>query len=439
MSDARDQQETPTTASTSEAKKSGLEYPGAVPASAEDLPVITQDDIDAKGKDAGEKGAGKGGSSADSGNPLTGGFGAIRQVRAASKRHASAREQVKSLKTELEKSQKTLDHRNQVESNYQKIVSEQSRQLDMQGQAVTRAESVISEQGAQKSELEKSLAQMKNDHEEQLRPYRELMESTKGRADDAAKTLADAKRQVKTADQQLSDATKRREQNVASANRSVDNSQERLRKAEAELDALRSDDGASPAVVQKKQSDIVAERAHLDAARAELDRATSEGKSLVDSAQTNLFAQRHALETAETAADVAKREADERREEYERLYNKAMAEEKGVSDEIAKRDRAMTTADKELKDAQSKIDEAQRLLDEANDIHSTPEVTADLAASIQQGRQELQKRMKNAQRLARDEKHLRETTRKQRFLFIGAIVLAVLIVAFVVWFVLRTS
>ncbi|MGN0075697.1 MAG: hypothetical protein ACI38Z_01810, partial [Parafannyhessea sp.] len=341
MPDARDKQETQTTANPDEESKSGLEYPDAVPAGAEDLPVITKGDLDAKGKDGAEKN-GKSGAAGDSGNPLTGGFGAIRQVRAASKRHADAREKVKSLKSELEKSQKTLDHRNKVEANYQKIVGEQSKQLDMQGQAVARAESVINEQGAQKSELEKSLAQMKNEHEEQLRPYRELMESTKGRADDAAKTLADAKRQAKAADQQLGDATKRREQSVTSASRSVDNSQERLRKAEAELDALRSDDGASPAVVQKKQSDIVAERAHLDAARAELERATKEGKDLVDGAQANLFAQRHALETAETAADVAKREADERREEYERLYNKAMAEEKGVSDEIAKRDRAMT-------------------------------------------------------------------------------------------------
>lgn len=438
MPDARDQQETQTTQNPGGEPESGLEYPGAVPAGAEDLPVITQGDLDAEGENGSAKGA-RGSGRGESANPLAGGFGAIREVRAASKRHASAREKVKSLKSELEKSQKTLDHRNKVEANYQKIVSEQSRQLDVQGQAAARAESVMDEQGAQRSELEKSLAQMKAEHEDQLRPYRELMESTKGRADDAAKALADARRQAKAADQQLSDATKRREQSVASANRSVDNSQERLRKAEAELDALRSDDGASTAVVQKKQSDIVAEKAHLDAARAELTRATSEGKSLVDSAQSNLFAQRHALETAETAADVAKREADERREEYERLYNKAMAEEKGVSDEIAKRDRAISAADKERADAQSKVAEAQRLLDEANDIHATPEVTADLAASIQQGRQELQDRMKNAQRLARDEKHLRESTRKQRFLFIGAIVLAVLIVALVVWFVLRTS
>ncbi|MGO5211770.1 hypothetical protein [Parafannyhessea sp. LCP21S3_E6] len=418
-------------------KDEGLEYPGAVPVAADELDVITGKDLDRQ-RAKSRKGKGAGATGADSENPLKGGFGAIRQVRAAAKRRAEAHDKVKSLKAELEESQKVLDHRTKIEADYEKIVATQNDALMVQGQASARAQAVMDQQSAEKAELEGRLAQMKTEHEEQLRPYRELMESTKGRADDAAKTLADAKRQAKAADQQLGEATKRREQSVASANRSVDNSQERLRKAEGELDALKADSNASPAVVQKKQSDIVAERAHLDAARADLDRVTNECKQLVDGAQANLAAQRRALESAETAADAAKREADEHREEYERLYNAALAGEKELSDEIAKRDRAITTAGKERQDADARQAEAKKLLDEATEIHATPEVSAELARTIAQGRKELEERMKSAQKLAHEEKHLREATRKQRFLFIGAIVLAVVLVALVATFVMRT-
>ena len=89
--------------------------------------------------------------------------------------------------------------------------------------------------------------------------------------------------------------------------------------------------------------------------------------------------------------------------------------------------------------AQGKSAEAaQKLLDEATEIHATPEVSTELAHTIAQGRKELEERMKSAQKLAHEEKYLREATRKQRFLFIGAIVLAVVLVALVATFVMRT-
>ena len=65
-------------------------------------------------------------------------------------------------------------------------------------------------------------------------------------------------------------------------------------------------------------------------------------------------------------------------------------------------------------------------------------MSTELAHTIAQGRKELEERMKSAQKLAHEEKHLREATRKQRFLFIGAIVLAVVLVALVATFVMRT-
>lgn len=424
-----------------------VDYPGAVDASPDELDVITQADLDAEKSrssrararrqreaEARKKAAKK--SEGDGVAGVFGGFGAIRQVRDASRRHADARDKVKSLKSELDQSQKVLDHRLSIERDYPRIVSKQTETIETQRKASERASAEISRLEDEHSDLQGQLDEMKKIHEEQLRPYRELMESTKGRADDAAKALADAKRLAKAADQQVSDATKRRDQSIASANRSVDNSTERLHKAEAELDALKSDPNAATSVVQKKQSDIVSEKAHLDAARAELERATSEGKRLVDNAQSNLVAQRRALETAEGTADATKHEADAHREEYERLYNKAQDEEKGLSDAIAKRERGIASLKKERAEAEDGAAAAQKVLDEANDVHANPEVTIELRKTIDQGKEELKERQRTAQRLARDEKSLRAATRKQRYLFVGIVALLVVVVVVVLFMVL---
>lgn len=399
------------------------------------LPVITQEDLD---RERTESKAPRGRKAADGDNFIKGSIGAMRKVRDVSKRHATARDKVKSLKDELDKSQKVLDRRVAIERDFDKIMAEQGAVLDTQQKIIQKADQETQDHQAEKATLERQLQQMKADHEEDLRPYRELMESTKGRSDDAAKTLAEAKRRVKSANQQLDDATKRREQNLSSANRSVDNSQERLRKAQDELSSLQRDDDAQPSVIQKKQSDLAAERAHLDAARADLERVTDEGRRLVENAQANLAAQRKALETAEAQADAAKREADASRGEYEHLYNDALAEEKILSENITRHERGIASCAKEREAAQSKAGKAQERLKEARDIHSTPEVTEDLARTIEQGRAELQQRQHAVQRLARDERQLRESTRRERFMLVGLIVLVILIiVALVVFFVVR--
>jgi chromosome segregation ATPase len=275
---------------------------------------------------------------------------------------------------------------------------------------------------------------MKADHEEAIRPYRDLMESTKGRSDDDAKSLAENRRAVKVADQQVADAAKRREQRIANANRAVDNAQERLRKVESELSSLQNGGNASPSAIQKMQSEIVTERAHLDAARDEVARTTAECQQLVDNAQTHLWTQKQSLETAERQASEAKREADARREEYERLYNSALAEEKAIEDEIALRQRAIAETGKEQAESERRQSEAQALLDEANEIHATPEVTQQLRQGIAEGQASLERQESEVNSLARSERRIRETTRTQRYIFIGAAVAVLAVVVLLVWF-----
>ncbi len=365
---------------------------------------------------------------------LKSGLDAIGAVCSAAKQHSVARAQLKRLKKELAKTQSVLDHRTDIESRYGEIVSEKTAEIEGARSAIAACQERTQQLEAEKATFEGQLRQMKADHEEAIRPYRDLMESTKGRSDDDAKSLAENRRAVKVADQQVADAAKRREQRIANANRAVDNAQERLRKVESELSSLQNGGNASPSAIQKMQSEIVTERAHLDAARDEVARTTAECQQLVDNAQTHLWTQKQSLETAERQASEAKREADARREEYERLYNSALAEEKAIEDEIALRQRAIAETGKEQAESERRQSEAQALLDEANEIHATPEVTQQLRQGIAEGQASLERQESEVNSLARSERRIRETTRTQRYIFIGAAVAVLAVVVLLVWF-----
>lgn len=365
---------------------------------------------------------------------LKSGLDAVAAVRAAAKQHSDARAQAKQLKKELDKSKETLAHRLDVDRNYDKILTEQKAVIQKGNEGIARAEAAIEELQTKKSELDATLAQKKADDEAAIRPYRELMESTKGRSDDAARALAEIRRAVKTADQQVADTAKRREQRIAAANRAVDNAQDRLRKVESDLNSLKGSSTASPNALSKMQSELVAERAHLDAAREDVGRVTAECQQLVDNAQTHLWTQKQSLETAERAADDAKREADGRREEYESLYNKAMGGQKEIEARIAEVEKDIDARQTERAEQAQVVFDAQALVDEADDIHSTPEVTKNLQDAIATGKVELEKRQREVDALAAEERQLRESTRAQRFLFIGVAAVAIVIIVLIVSF-----
>ena len=359
------------------------------------------------------------------------GLDAIGAVRDAAKRHAGARSQLKELKRELEKTQEVLDHRVEIEASFDQIVRDETANAESARAEIAQAEADTARLGAERDALEAQLQAMREAHETAIRPYRDLMESTRGRSDDAAKSLAEIRRAVKSADQQVADAAKRREQRIADANRSVDNAQERLRRVEGELASMQSS-GGSPAALSKMQAEVVTERAHRDAARSNVARVTAEGQQLVDNAQTHLWTQKQSLETIERQAEEAKREADERREEYERLYNANLAEEKALEEQVNQRKKSLEETARAKADAEERAGAAEAALEEAREIHATPEVTEQLRHGIQEGESALARQQSEVDSLADTERRLRESTRSKRFLFIGVAVAIVVIVVLLV-------
>lgn len=412
--------------------------PMSYPAYEDDQPLTSQDEPLASEEQPREKPgklarkSKKTGPSA--GQQIMAGFTAVRDVRAAAKQHAEAKAQMKSLKAQLADDRKALDHRLSIEADYDSIVATQTAELadarEVQAEAAQRISALQAEVEATSSEL----VALRAEHEEQLRPYKNLMETTKGRADDTALELADARRALKSAEAQLNDAAKRRDQSIASKNRAVDNATERLRRVQSELDRLSKDSDASPTALPKVRDEVAAERARLDAARADVEKATADGKQMVENAQASVWSHKQALEAIEDQAADAKSEAAAAREEYDALYKDAKAAEDKLDAVIKDRTRQITEAESERDAAQARIDTASALLDEANEIHGTPEITAQMSAHVQEEQAELEQQQVTVRELARSEKQIRSKTRKNRIMFFAAIAGLVLVIALVVWF-----
>lgn len=367
---------------------------------------------------------------------LKAGAFALRDVRNASRQSADARVQAKKIEEALESDQEVLDHRREIESSYASIVEGQSRVVaDAKAQAAS-ARQRFEGLGEEHAALLADLDELKAANASELRPYKRIAETAKGALDDANRSLSEAKRAVKTAEGQVRDAADRREQSVSSANRALDNAQARQLRVQDDLKKLQAQPG-SPSAIAKMQSENVAALARVEAARAEVDRATREGQVSVENAQTHLWTQNQSLEAAQREASAAKSKYDEQKADLDRRMKDAEGKEAELQYRIDQKKKAIEKLEDDIKVANQAQAEAQGLIDEAELIHSTPEETVRLEHAIAAQRIELQQALAEVELYETTEKALRKQTRLQRFALIGAVALIVAIIAAVAVLCLR--
>ena len=369
----------------------------------------------------------------NAGAAMSEGFSAMKNVATAAREHSSAKSRMREMELALEQDSAFLEHRLSIERDYDRIVGAETAELqDAQG-IVASTTATIESLSAERDGLNNQLASLKASNEQMLRPYRTLVESTRNRADDTSRILGDARRAVKDVESQVEEASRRREQTIASANRALDSAQERLRKVQEDLKALQDDPGSALSAIFDLKGEVAQETASVEAARVEVQNATTDSQFIVDNAQQQLFTLRTSLETAESDYETAKNEAEERRGEYDRLHKDCLQKEQALEREIDVRLAGIEDAQDAMRAAEERIKEAQGLLDEANEIHSTPEITEQLLASVNQQRAQIEQQRAIIHDLATSEKSLRESTRGKRIMFIGVIAAAVVLAIVILW------
>ena len=366
------------------------------------------------------------------GQQIKDGIAAFKSVREASQRHLSARDTLNAMREQLDKDTAQLKYRLDIEQRYPQIVSEQTAELEQATALAKESLERANALDAERADLESQLSIMKDRHEDQLRPYRNVAESTKGRADDAARALAEAKRATKNAEANLTEATKRRDQRISTANRAVDSAQDRMRKLQSELESAQADSETAPSAIARLQNELVSVKAHLDSAVADVPVITEDARQSVESAQSKLFEQKKLQTQAERDAETAKKEASARRSEYEGLFKRAQEEERALSEQIKLRVTASEKARKEYSDATARINNAKALLDEAETVHSNPQETIALRDQITHEQADFDHQQDAVDELAANEKALRRGTFKQRLILVlGCVAVLAIVLAIV--------
>lgn len=371
------------------------------------------------------------------GRSIAGGLSALRQVRQASKLRADAEADVREIERGLEEDRYELTHREDVERDYELIVAEQTAEISDAQAIVLDTEARIAEQRSQAQQLTAELRAMRERHEQKLRPYRNLMDSTRGRSDDASKALANVRRDVRSAERTLSEATKNRDARIAGAHRAVDAAQERVGALETELNALmqsNEDPGTSAAALAKMEGELTSNRTALVAARADVTQVTEEAQAAVDQAQRRLLSLQRDQAQAEKLAETTKAEATARKDEYDGMYREAQAKEKAHEDAIKACEMRIRDLTRTRDDAQARLEDAQDMLDEANEIHAHPETTEGLRQRIADEEADLADAQDELDELLEEERELRRTTRGSRIIAISVAVLVLLLIGFCVWF-----
>lgn len=346
----------------------------------------------------------------------------------ATRKQQEIQSKVNEIKTQIANDQTCFEHRRAIEDNYDNLVTDYLNKQEREKTAASLLAKEIEQKSAKVKLQETSLNTLIAKHEEELRPYKELMDSSKGRNDDSARALADAKRDVKAADQALAAAVKRRDQQISNAHHNVDSARERLTRVEAGLSRLQQDPNSTAAAISKMQGEVITERAHLDVAIKDVDRISNEEQQSVNAAQDRYNLQKQACERANTHSMNAQAEARGHREEYEALYKDKKSEETQLKDALDAVKKDLQQKQQSHKETHDRLADIQAALDEAHSIHATPEMTRTLYTKIQQETKLLNEYQQTHERLSQHARDLRKRTRLQRVVFVALVLVIIVLV-----------
>lgn len=363
------------------------------------------------------------------GQETVSGWSAMRAVSQAKRAHGEAADRLAELKATIEEDSRTLAHRREVEATYDELVAEQTAALEAARHAQQDLSDGIAAAEAEVKAREDDLEELKTRNERDLRPYKNLADSSKSTADDAGRTLSEAKKAAKTAEGAVRDLTKRRDSRVATANKAADNARQRLTRLQSEISSMQRDPDADPKQLSSMKAEATAEMARLSRAQDDAKAAPGEAAPAIEAAEAHLADARAAQEAAEKEADTAKKEAKKRARDLDREQERARAAEADAEDLLIEAQKQVRSLKQDLAAQEEAESQAQATLDEAADIVAHPEETDALSERVADNSAAAERQEIHVQTLADTERDLRQRTLRSRVAFILVVVAAVIVLA----------
>lgn len=365
------------------------------------------------------------------------GAAAVREMNAARKAHAEAREQLEQLERAIADAEKELLHRRDVADNYDDIVAEQAARRD---QATAAGKAAVAEQARIQDEinaLKERLQQMKDADAQTEKRLKAAMDAAEAREASSRENGARLQRRLDDAKKNLEKAEEDQKNGVAAAQTAVESAESRLSMLRSEYAEVQRNPSANSAAYSVRADELqgeISDAAHeLQAAKGDLPRITRELEEALAHARKAVGEAEKPIDEAKQAFSEVSAAADEARNAYREAKDDATERQRALKEEISGKEKDRRAQEQAAEDAKAEAEDAQALIDEANDIHAHPEVTETIAARLEADRDEREQQAAEVEQLASAERAVRERTRGSRTRFIGAIAgIVAVIVAIIV-------
>lgn len=374
------------------------------------------------------------------GNFFAEGVASVKEMSAARRAHAEARDELGRLEYTISERECELEHRRDVETRYESIVSSESSRLQDASAAKRAAEQRIEELAGEISQAKKKLDDMRDVDATTERRLKSALEAAEDKEKSARESGRRLQRRVDDAKHNLERAKQEREEGVVAAQKAIESAAALLDTLNNEFADLQRTPSVNPAEYSVRSAQLDGEIADaadaLRLAQEDLPRVQYETQAAVDAAVVAVGEAERPIASAKASFEAVAAAADEARDAYGTAKDEAEARQKEQRRVISTLEKASKEQQRVATEQQEIIDASQALIDEANDIHAHPEATEALARALEADRAERLEREGEIEELAATEHAVRERTRNSRIrfmVFVAAVALAIILVVWLVF------
>ena len=367
------------------------------------------------------------------------GASAMREMNAAKKALADARDHLAELEQRIADQGEELETRQDIAGRYDQIVAEQRQTIDMAQKAAAAAEIGCDTHAAKTTELKAQLEQMKEEDDATERRLKAALDAVEAREASSRETGNRLVRRLEDSKRIRDKVQAERDAGVAAAQQTVDATRAQLETLRHEYAELQRNPSANPANYTVRTSELSMQIS--DTADA-LRKAEEDVPNITADLEHSLAAAEHAVEQAQAPIADAKRahqavtaEADAARDELQTAKTAAATRQRELREKLAAEDKARREQEQAIANAQADVAHAQSIIEQATEVHDHPEITESLAGSLVRDKAERAETEHEVAQLEAAEDDVRERTRDSRIKFTGAIVciVAVILVIILVW------
>ena len=367
------------------------------------------------------------------------GASAMREMNAAKKALADARDHLAELEQRISDQTEELETRQDIAGRYDQIVADQRQAIATAQKTAAAAEIDRDAHATKATELKSQLEQMKAEDDAAERRLKAALDAVEAREASSRETGNRLVRRLEDSKRIRDKVKAERDAGVAAAQQTANATRAQLETLRREYAELQRNPSANPANYTVRTSELsmqISDTADaLRKAEEDIPRVTADLEHSLAAAEQAVEQAQAPIADAKRAHQAVTTEADAARDELQTAKTAAATRQRELREKIAAQDKARREQEQAIANAQADAAHAQSIIEQATEVHDHPEITESLAGSLARDKAEHAETEREVAQLEATEDDVRERTRDSRIKFTGAIVciIAVILVIILVW------